>query len=375
MATLKFPHVNTFYDSRGKLRHVFRRKGHKRITLKGRPGDQDFMQHYHALLESTGTALSEIGASRAQTGTVDHTVIAFLKHEDFTRGFSKATQDTWRPILSRFREFTTPSGRRYGQNQMRTITRQAVTAFLDGRSASAKKNTLKPIRGLIKFAISKGLLSADPTGGLKLKSAAKTLGHMTWLEPQIAAYRQHHALGTMARLAIELLLNIAARRHDAHLIGVQHARDGKLSWRPHKTERSTGKTLTIKILPELQAALDAIPKAARADGVLTFLTNGYGRPFASAAVFGNRFARWCHDARLEPVECADGRTRNYRAHGLRKAALRILAHRGATAVELQAISGHSSLAQLQEYLNEVEQERAADAALAKLATWQRGEQT
>ena len=54
MATLKFPHVNTFYDSRGKLRHVFRRKGHKRITLKGRPGDQDFMQHYHALLESTG---------------------------------------------------------------------------------------------------------------------------------------------------------------------------------------------------------------------------------------------------------------------------------------------------------------------------------
>ena len=99
MATLKFPHVNTFYDSRGKLRHVFRRKGHKRITLKGRPGDQDFMQHYHALLESTGTALSEIGASRAGAGTVDHAVITFLKHEDFTRGLSKATQDTWRPIL------------------------------------------------------------------------------------------------------------------------------------------------------------------------------------------------------------------------------------------------------------------------------------
>ena len=68
MATLKFPHVNTFYDSRGKLRHVFRRKGHKRITLKGRPGDQDFMQHYHALLESTGTALSEIGAKPRRRG-------------------------------------------------------------------------------------------------------------------------------------------------------------------------------------------------------------------------------------------------------------------------------------------------------------------
>jgi hypothetical protein len=42
-----------------------------------------------------------------------------------------------------------------------------------------------------------------------------------------------------------------------------------------------------------------------------------------------------------------GRTRNYRAHGLRKAALRALAHAGATGVELMAVSGHSSLDQVQ----------------------------
>jgi site-specific recombinase XerD len=366
MAKLNLPHVNSFYDSRGKLRHVFRRKGHKRITIKGKPGDAAFMERYHALLQSTGTALATIGTSRAPAGTVDHAVIAFVKHEDFTRGLSKATQDTWRPILSRFREFATPSGRRYGQNQMRTITRQAIMAFLDGKTANAKRNLLTPLRGLLRFAISQGMLTADPTEGLKLISAGKTIGHMTWLEPQIAQYREHHALGTMARLAIELLLNIAARRHDAHLIGMQHLRDGKLSWRPHKTERATGRTLTIKIMPELQAALDAVPKGTRADGVMAFLVNDYGRPFASAAVLGNRFARWCHHAGLEPVLCADGRTRNYRAHGLRKAALRILAHHGATASQMQAISGHSSLKQLQGYLEEVEQERLAEAALAKL---------
>src|SRR5215470_104474 len=102
MAKLPLDYVNTFYDSRGKLRHVFRRKGHKKLTIKGRPGDAEFMAHYHELLESTGTALSEIGTSRAQAGTVDHAVIAFLKHEDFTKALSKATQDKWRPILSRF---------------------------------------------------------------------------------------------------------------------------------------------------------------------------------------------------------------------------------------------------------------------------------
>jgi integrase/recombinase XerD len=52
---------------------------------------------------------------------------------------------------------------------------------------------------------------------------------------------------------------------------------------------------------------------------------------------------------------------------LRKAALRTLAHAGATGVELMAVSGHSSLDQVQEYLNEVDQERAADAAMTKLA--------
>jgi hypothetical protein len=55
-----------------------------------------------------------------------------------------------------------------------------------------------------------------------------------------------------------------------------------------------------------------------------------------------------------------------RAHGFRKAALRILAHSGATASQMQALSGHSSLKQLQEYLDEVEQEQLADAALARL---------
>ena len=40
----------------------------------------------------------------------------------------------------------------------------------------------------------------------------------------------------------------------------------------------------------------------------------------SAAAFGNKFADWCNEADLQPVLCADGRTRNFRAHGLRKAA-------------------------------------------------------
>lgn len=244
---------------------------------------------------------------------------------------------------------------------------------MEGKTANAQKNQLKAVRFLIRFAISQGELAHDPTEAIKTLKAAKSSGHMTWLEPQVAKYRERHRLGTVARVALELLLNIAARRLDAHLIGQQHIRDGKLCWRPHKTLRTTAKMLSIRIMPELRAALDALPTSARGDGVLTFLVNDYGRPFASAAAFGNKFADWCVAAGLKPVQCEDGRMRNYRAHGLRKAALRALAHAGATGVELMAVSGHSSLKQVQEYLDEVDQERAADAAMAKLATGTRGQ--
>ena len=136
-----------------------------------------------------------------------------------------------------------------------------------------------------------------------------------------------------------------------------------LCWRPHKTLRSTGKMLKVTIIPSLQAALDAMPKSGEA---LAFLTNDYGRPFASAAAFGNKFADWCTAAGLQPVLCWDGRIRNFRAHGLRKAALRALAHASCTAVEMMHVSGHSSVKQLLEYLEEVEQELMADNAMDKL---------
>jgi integrase len=365
MAEIKLDFVNSFYDSREKLRHQFRRKGHKRITIKGRPGSPEFMDAYHALLEKTGGAMpSEIGASRTKAGTVNALAVALYKHDVFKKGLAKETQGSWRRIIDRFREFETPSGRVYGENRIATLQKKSITGFLEGKTANAQKNSLKAIRFLIRFAMSQGELAHDPTDDIDVLKVdgPKSTGHMAWLESQIEQYRKRHALGTVARLALELLLNIAARRHDAHLIGRPHLRGGSLSWRPHKTLRTTGKSLTIRVLPELQEALDATPQ----NDALTFLVNDYGRPFASPAAFGNKFADWCNTAGLKPVLCDDGRIRNYRAHGLRKAACRKLAHAGCTGPEIMAISGHSTLAQVQVYIEGVEQERMAEAAMMKL---------
>ena len=112
-----------------------------------------------------------------------------------------------------------------------------------------------------------------------------------------------------------------------------------------------------------QMQLDAMPKS----DALTFLLTEYGRPFKSAAAFGNRFASWCEQAGLKPVLCDDGKVRSYRAHGLRKAACVRMAHRGCSAIEIMQVSCHKTLAEAQKYIDAVEQERMADAAMDKVA--------
>ena len=85
-----------------------------------------------------------------------------------------------------------------------------------------QKVWMKALRHLIAFAIEQGDCKTDPTIGIKTTRPPKSSGHPTWGDQQITRYRERHANGTMARLALELMLNIAARRHDAHLIGRQH---------------------------------------------------------------------------------------------------------------------------------------------------------
>ena len=301
MADIKLNFVNSYRDPRnGKMRHQFRRKGCRKTMLKGRPGSADFMAHYAELLARSEDAAAQAGASKIKPGSIDALIVDLLQHDTFMTGLAKATRDARRPILDNFRQCKTPSGGEPGENRLATMRRKNITDALAGKTPTMRKVWLKALRHLIAFAIEQGDCKTDPTIGIKTARPPKTSGFVTWGDVQIEQYRERHANGTMARLAMELMLNIAARRHDAHLIGRQHLRfdtddqQWKLSWRPSKTSQPAGKVLTIRVLPELQAAIDAMPNS----DALTFLLTEFGRPFASAAAFGNKFADWCNLAKF-----------------------------------------------------------------------------
>jgi hypothetical protein len=103
MAEIKMEYVNDFIDARGKRRYVFRRKGHKRVTIKGKPGSPEFVAHYKALLDATTSTtatdtktvpsvITKAGANRTMPGTVNALAVKLYRHDVFTKGLAEATQ-------------------------------------------------------------------------------------------------------------------------------------------------------------------------------------------------------------------------------------------------------------------------------------------
>jgi tRNA-Thr(GGU) m(6)t(6)A37 methyltransferase TsaA len=122
--------------------------------------------------------------------------------------------------------------------------------------------------------------------------------------------------------------------------------DGRVSVVPRKTARSSRVRLPIRVHANLSAALDAWPRRH-----ISILTTANKKPF-SATGFGN----WMAD-KIGAADLPDHRV----THGLRKAAARRLAEAGCPPREIMAITGHTSLAEVERYTREVDQLRLGDA--------------
>lgn len=214
----------------------------------------------------------------------------------------------------------------------------------------AQRNFKKAMRGFIDHCLSLGMIKVDPLIGLKLAKSKNTGGFHPWTEAEIDQYKERHAPGTKARLALELLLNTGHARSDAVRMGRQHVKQSpkgpKLSMRRQKT----GVPSDILMLPDLISEIERHAKTNQ----LAFLTTELADPF-TAAGFGNWFADWCREAK------APGR-----AHGLREAAAIRQALYGATASELMAWFGWKTIGEAQRYIEEANRIRLAENAGAKI---------
>lgn len=249
---------------RGRRYYYFRRPGCARLRLPGFPGSAEFMDAYQAALAASAPR-TDIGERRNAPGTIAALIAAYANSARLNHELAPETRRTQWAILQRFRD-------EHGEKRVATLRREHVVAILSIKKPYPRRNWLKAVRPMMQFAVSIGMIAVDPTRDIKASVKKKGEGFRPWGEEEIAAFRQHHAIGSRARLAFELLLCTVQRRGDVIRMGTQHLRDGLL----HVHQQKTGEKLDLPVLPELQAALsrDSLFDQ-RIDGSLG-IQGGYG---------------------------------------------------------------------------------------------------
>lgn len=183
----------------------------------------------------------------------------------------------------------------------------------------------------------------------------KDLVHSIWLAVGSDKYRAFYPVGTQARLAMEIMINVGARISDAVQIGPKSERkDPKgmmLSFMSHKNRNRFPTLIEVPMTKELAEAI-----ANTKVGPTTYLASGKGKPYVIGTL-GNKMRKWCDDAQLP--ECS--------SHGLRKAAAALLAENGATAPELCAVFGWRNLSTAQIYIRQAEKRKMARNAFERRA--------
>ena len=223
----------------------------------------------------------------------------------------------------------------------------------EGLTARAEKpgsanNWLKCVKALYTWAAKVAIITESPAKGLgKLDQHDK--GFHTWSLAEIKGYIQRHPRGSMAYLALILLLFTGLRRSDAITLGRQHVRDGVIQFRTSKT----GSELVTDLPWPLDEAMRGMPQGDE----LAILQNAFGKHFASGAAFGNWFRDRCQEAKLP--HCT--------AHGLRKAGATIAAENGASEVELDAMYGWSNQRQSGTYTKAARNRVLATAGFNRIA--------
>ena len=360
MPSVRLKYVNKWTDAKGRTHIYFRRPGHKAIRLPSPVGSPEFMLAYNEAIEATPSLSKE---PTVKVGTFASLALSYFNSAKF-KSHRPETQRSQRGIINSLVAVHGAKGI--------ALQTEHIQAMVDAKAGtpSAARNLLNVIRALMDHAIALKLRGDNPAIGVK-RPRIKGNGFRSWKDQHCAKFEAKWPRGTRARLAYELLSCTGLRRSDIVRVGRQHIRqlDEPVTVGPYtitheialgqqKTDENVGGLL---ILPQLQAAIDAMPSDN-----LTFVVTKNGSPLTKES-FGNWFHDCCIEAGLTAEVCdASGRAKGLASHGLRKRMAERLAHLGCGDEWIAAVLGHKDTRQVKVYTKGANRRRMARSALATL---------
>lgn len=329
------PYVQREVTRHGKTVWYFRRPGGPRVRLPGVFGSPEFSAAYE---------VASGGGAPARPATASKASLRWLVDQYYDSGRFSMLQPNTKRNHRLMLESVCRTG---GDLSFRGIGEADIREGLVRREKTPRMadTYVGVMRALFAFAISRQWLSVNPVGPEVRAEAHKSDGYHTWTPEEIERYQARHPVGTQARLALDIMLYTGLRRSDAVRLGRQHVRNGVIQIRAGKN----GSEITIPLLPPLAASIEATTT-----GDMVFMINNRGEPWQSLR-FGYWFADRCDEAKVPG-----------RAHGLRKAGATIAANNGATAFELTAMFGWSSVKMAEIYTAKADRVRLAERAANRL---------
>lgn len=346
----RYENVSAFTDRHGKMRWRWRKTGYPTYYFRNPPDTPGFKAEHDAC--KAGAPI-RAGEGRCIPRSVADLAARYYGSTNFNRG-GLDDQRRRRLLIESFREpYADDLIANFKWNHIEAIlaARAKKTTNDRGRLVGGPQASLslrKQLRRLFAYAKRLDWISENPVDDAERVAAPKTGGFYSWSEADIAQYQARHALGTKARLALEIMLWTGQRRGDARLLGPEQMKQGQINYRQGKT----GTDLWLPAAPQLLDALNAMQSV----GLKTFLVTEYGKPFSRAG-FGNKMREWCDQAGLP--QCT--------SHGLRKAMARRLAEGGESQQAIKAVGGWKGDAEVTTYTANADQRRLARGAIGRVS--------
>ena len=338
----EFPGVTVYKDRHGKVRWRCR-IGASTVNLGTDYGSPEFLRRYSAAMKGERLPQAETTGrtSQAPPGSLSRVIDSWYVSPEFKR-LSALTSKQYQYITEHLREA-------HGERPIQGLTRPVVKKLIAEKAdrPSAANSLLRILRFLLDHAVELGMIENNPARVVKKYSPKNPDGYHTWTEEEIENFFGWHEEGTIADLAMALMLYTGAARSDAVQMGPGNIVGGRIQYRRQKMKGRQGVLVDIPMHPDLKRRLDKLP-----DGQATFLQTAQGKE-RTAAGLGTAMRDWANAAGLE--ECS--------SHGLRKACARRLAEAGATPHEIMAVTGHSTLKEVERYTSKVTRAGLADRAM------------
>lgn len=312
----------------GNVRYYYRRSKPAIAMPDAAPDSPEFMQAYTDAMN--GVAKRSVKVSH-RTGSIGAGIRAFLACDEYL-GKASSTRASWRRFAEEAEEF-------FGKASMADLEPQYIRKYLAKFGPHPANNRLKLWRAMGKWWEDVGLVEADPAKLVRRRETPSSDGHEPWTADDVKKFRKHWQIGTMQRLAMEIMLQTGAAIGDAIRLGPANMKGDWLTYQRGKTDTTCTVPLFAANRPafypeatHLKACLAAAPKH------MTWLSTKSGASRSPKAA-----AQWFSAAASKAG--IEGKT----AHGLRKYLSVHMAERGATQEQRMAILGHETSAQTRHY--------------------------